>query len=134
MAAMEGPGSVEEVAGQLRTALESGDLSGFGELLDPAVRWGPPGDPSPPCQSRQQVLDWYQRGRSKGAQAAVSELTVLGDRVVVGLVLAGTEAAQERGGRALRWQVYTVRNGRVVDIVGFELRSEAVDWAAAPAT
>jgi len=131
---MEGPGSVEEVAGQLRTALESGDLSGFGELLDPAVRWGPPGDPSPPCQSRQQVLDWYQRGRSKGAQAAVSELTVLGDRVVVGLVLAGTEAAQERGGRALRWQVYTVRNGRVVDIVGFELRSEAVDWAAAPAT
>ena len=39
--------SVARVARQVRTALESADLTTFSDLLDPNVRWGPPGDESP---------------------------------------------------------------------------------------
>ncbi|MGO9342580.1 MAG: nuclear transport factor 2 family protein [Acidimicrobiales bacterium] len=125
--------SLKEIARQLRSALESADLSAFSGLLDPKVRWGPPGDQSPPCQSREQVLAWYERAKDRGVSAKVSESTVVGDRIIVGLVVAGSDAAQQRGGEALRWQVFTMRNGRVVEIVGFDLRSEAVEWAGAHA-
>src|SRR6516162_3046421 len=54
---------VERLAGRVRLALEAADLDAYAELLDPGVRWGPPGDPVPPCQNRAQVLAWYQRGR-----------------------------------------------------------------------
>ena len=126
--------SMQGLAKQVRAALESTDLSAFSDLLDPNVRWGPPGDQSPPCQSREQVLTWYQRGRDRGTTAEVSEVTVLGDRIIVGLVVAGSPAARERGGQALRWQVLTVRNGRVVEIVGFDQRNKAAEWAAVPAS
>jgi ketosteroid isomerase-like protein len=116
----------ETVARQVRTALESADLSAFGDLLDPDVRWGAPDAKVPSCQNRAQVLAWYKRGREAGTRATVSEVTVLGDRLVVGLAVGGTRGAQERGGVALRWQVLTVKGGRIVDIVGFDDRSEAV--------
>jgi hypothetical protein len=122
--------SMERVARQVRIALETADLSAFGDILDPNVRWGAPGAP---CQSREQVVSWYQRGEDVGARARVSETTVFGDRILFGLVVAGTRAARERGGKATRWQVLTVKDGRVVDIVGFEQRSGAVAHAAVPA-
>jgi hypothetical protein len=73
-------------------------------------------------------------GSPRCASAQVSEIETLGDQILVGLVLAGTQPAGERGGHATRWQLLTVRKGRVVDIVGFDQRSEAVAFAeAAPA-
>ena len=42
--------------------------------------------------------------------------------------LRGTEDAQERGGTALRYQVLTVRDGRIVDIVGFDDKTEALSY------
>jgi len=125
----ESPDSVAGIARQLRIALESADLTEFSHLLDPQVRWGSPGDPSPSCQSRQQVLAWYERGRDAGMRASVADLEIVGGRILVELVFTGTNGARERGGRARRWQVYTVRDGRIVDIVGFDLRGEAVDFA-----
>lgn len=121
--------STERVARQVRRALQAADLAGFSDLLDPKVRWGPPGDHSPPCKNRQQVLAWYQRGKESGATAQVSEVTVLADRILVGLIVTGTRAARERGGNATRWQVLTVRDGLVVEIVGFDQRMEAVSFA-----
>ncbi len=125
----DSPDSVAGIADQLRVALGPADLSEFAHLLDPEVRWGSPGDPSPSCQSRQQVLAWYERGRDSGMRARVADLEILGDRILVKLVLTGTDDARERGGRAIRWQVYTVRDGRIVDIVGFDQRGEATDYA-----
>jgi len=122
-------GPLEELARKLRGALETGDLSFLGELLDPEVHWGPPGDPSPPCQTREQVIAWYERAKQSGASARVSEVTVLGDRILVGLVVVGTNESRSRGGHAARWQLLTVRDGRVVDIVGFEQKAEAAAWA-----
>jgi ketosteroid isomerase-like protein len=122
----------EEVARQVRTALEAAELTAFSDLLHPDVRWGPPDDPTPPCRNREQVLAWYRRGQESGARARVSEVVVVGDRILVGLVVRGTGAARERGGQATRWQVLTVRAGQVVDIVGYDQRSEAVARARSP--
>lgn len=127
----EPPASTEEVAAQVKVALAAADLSAFARLLDPGVRWGPPGDPSPPCQSREQVLAWYRRGRQDGLGAEVTGVEVLGDQILVGMVVSGSQTARARGGRAIRWQVLTVRNGLVTDIVGFEQRSEGLAYAAA---
>jgi ketosteroid isomerase-like protein len=121
------------LAGAVRAALGSGDLEAYADLLAPDVRWGPPGDPSPPCTSRRQVLAWYQRARASGAGARVTEVTVVGDRLLVGLVVSGTEAARGRGGQATRYQVLTVRDGRVAAIVGFDQRREALAHLGIPA-
>jgi hypothetical protein len=74
------------------------------------------------------VLAWYERGREAGTRAQVSETTVVGDQILVGLVVSNAGDAAGLGGQATRWQVLTVIDGRVADIVGFEQRSEAAAW------
>lgn len=128
----ENPESMEQLACQVKVALETADLATFSHLLDANVRWGPPGDTTPPCQNREQVLAWYQRGRASGTTATVSEITVVGDRLHVGLLVANTEKSRNRGSAALRWQLLTVRGGLVSEIVGFDRRDEAEAYAAAP--
>ena len=123
---------ISYLAAQIAAALESADLSAFRDLLDPAVRWGPPGSPAPPCQSREQVLTWYRRGRAAGTRASVTE-------TVVGMTVTGrpsgesesgeSESGEGESGDQDRWQVLTVRDGRVTDIVGFGDRDEAAAWA-----
>ena len=120
--------AAQRIAQQVKMALEAADLAAFSDLLDPNVRWRP-GDPSPPCQNRDQVLAWYRRGRQAGIRARVSETVVLADRILVGLKVLGNQATTESGGEADRWQVLTVRAGRVVDIVGFDERTEAASHA-----
>ncbi|MGA2527835.1 MAG: nuclear transport factor 2 family protein [Acidimicrobiales bacterium] len=119
---------LEELARKVKLALQAADLSLFAEFLDPHVHWGPPGDPSPPCQNRDQVIAWYERAKSSGMNAQVGAVTVVADRVLVELVVSGTDKARRRTGQA-RWQVLAVRDGRVVDIVGFDQKDEAVAWA-----
>lgn len=126
--------SVEDVARQVRVALESADLSAFSELLDPDVRWGAPGAGTPACRNRSQVLAWYQRGRDAGTRADVTDVEVHGERILVSLTVRGTSEASARGGAALRWQVLTVSGGRIVDIVGFDDRSEASTAAGVTTT
>ena len=100
----------------------------FAELLDPAVTWGAPGSRNPSCKNRNQVLAWYQRGRDAGIRGSVFDVEVLGDRLLVSMSVRGTENANERGGAALRFQVLTVRSGKVVDIVGFDDKTEALAY------
>jgi hypothetical protein len=118
--------AMEAMAQQVRLALDAADVSAFSALLDPDVHWGAPDAVRPSCMNRDQVLAWYQRGRDSGTRASVSEVEVFGDRLLVSLVVRGNEAAVERGGAALRWQVLTVRSGRVIDIVGYDDRTDAV--------
>ena len=131
---VNGPADVvERLAGRVRLALEAADLDAYADLLDPGVRWGPPGDPVPPCQNRAQVLAWYQRGRAAGARARVTETLVSRDRILVGLKVTGRPAIGA-GDETDRWQVLTVRDGRITAIAGFEERDEAAAWAGlAPA-
>jgi len=113
------------LAAQIRDALAAADLDAYARLLHPEVRWGAPGDPSPPCQTRAQVLAWYRNGRSAGMRAHVTETVVGGDKILVGLRVSGSEAAMTAGEETDRWQVLTVRDGLVADIRGFDDRDEA---------
>lgn len=125
--------STERLAHRVRLAYEAADLAAFAEILAPLVTWGPPGEKRPPCRTREEVLEWYGRAESSGVRAQVSEVSVLGDRILVGLVLSGYGPAGSREGRALRWQLLTVEEGLVVDIVGFENRPDALAWASGTA-
>ena len=111
------------LAGLVRHALEEADLETYADLLAADVRWGPPGDPSPPCQSRQQVLAWYQHGRDAGIRAKVTETVVTGDRILVGLKVTGAD------GETDRWQVLTVGGGQITSITGYDNRDEAAATA-----
>jgi hypothetical protein len=113
------------LAATVKVALEAADLTAYADLLDPDVTWGPPGQRVPTCRNRKQVLSWYQRGRDSGVRAEVGEVTVYGDRLLVGLMVEGPPADRQAD-PAERWQILTVRDGRVVDIVGFESRLEAL--------
>jgi ketosteroid isomerase-like protein len=121
---------MDEIAALVRNALAAEDLSAFTELLDPAVTWGAPGSRNPSCKNRNQVLTWYQRGRDAGVRGSVYDVEVLGDRLLVSMGVRGTENARERGGAALRFQVLTVRSGKVVNIVGFDDKTEALSYVS----
>lgn len=122
---------MEAIAERIKIALDTSDLSAFQDLLDPDVTWGPPHAKEPSCKNRDQVLSWYERGKASGVEGRVSGVEILGECVLLGLVVRGTEAAQERGGAAMRWQVDTVRDGRVIEIVGFDDHDEAITYAEA---
>jgi len=116
----------DELAARVKQAFGAGDASAFAELLDPNVTWGAPGARNPTCKNRSQVLNWYQRAQESGVNGSAFDVEVVGDRLLVSLTVRGTEGARERGGTALRFQVLTVRDGRIVDIVGFDDRAEAL--------
>ncbi len=119
-------GTLDELAEQVRKALVAEDMSAFAELLDPNVTWGAPGARNPTCRNRNQVLSWYQRAQEGGVRGSVFDIDVLGDRLLLSLSVQGSEGARERGGTTLRFQVLTVRNGRIVDIVGFDDKADAL--------
>jgi ketosteroid isomerase-like protein len=119
------PSTLSDIASRVRAALESADLARFRDLLDPSATWGPPDDPASGCHNRDEVLAWYQRARDEGVRATVTEVTVGAGTLLVGLNVTGSPAAADQGGEAERWQVLTLRGGRVTDIRGFDDRDEA---------
>jgi hypothetical protein len=130
-AAASGPAGL---AGRVRSALESGDLDAIRDLLDPGARWGAPEGPGDfDCRNRDQVMAWWGRARAAGARAAVTEVSAGAGALLVGLEVTGTPAAQEAGGAVGRWQVLTVRGGRIADIRGFDNRAAAAARAGLPA-
>jgi ketosteroid isomerase-like protein len=57
---------------------------------------------------------------------------VSGDKILVGLAVTGTRDGTRTGrgtGETSRWQVLTVRDGRIAAIEGFDDRDEAAAWA-----
>ena len=119
---------MDEVATLVRKALAAEDVSAYSELLDPDVTWGAPGAHSPSCKNRNQVLTWYEQGRARGVRGSVFDVEVLGDRLLVSMSVRGTDDARERGGAALRYQVMKVRDGRIVDIAGFDDKEDALAY------
>jgi RimJ/RimL family protein N-acetyltransferase len=120
--------AMNQMAAQVRSALDAANLDAYAGLLDPGVRWGSPGEPVPPCRSRAQVLAWYRRGRGAGARGRVTETVVIDDKILIGLRVIQATAAHART-ESDRWQVLTVREGRITDIAGFGDRDEAAAWA-----
>jgi ketosteroid isomerase-like protein len=123
---MTEPESTEQVAARIEVALAANDVNAMADLLDPNVRWGAPDDPTPSCQNRRQVLEWFQRGRDAGVHARVTEVSAHGHHVLVRLQVSGNPTAEAEGSAVERWQVMAVDGGRVVDIRAFDARSEAL--------
>ena len=122
----EGIESIEDIAQSLKLALESANLTAFGDLLSKDVTWGPPESASPPCRNREQVLRWYENGKFAGVRAVVREIIIVEPRVMVELDLGDPD--QPEVGRTSRWQIFTVERGHITDIVGFDSRSDALEW------
>jgi hypothetical protein len=118
--------TAERIAGPVRRALESADVDAFGQLLSPNVQWGAPGDTSPSCRNRQQVLTWYQKGRAAGIRAEVTELVVSDQRLLVALQFGANGVPEQR------WQVLMVDAEGVCDIRGYEDRASAAAAAGLP--
>src|SRR5207237_291634 len=104
--------SPKDLADKVRGALDSGDLDAMSALLHPNAKWGAPDDDKPSCQNRSQVLGWYQQARDSGMRARVTEVAVGGDKILVGLKVAGRSAEDDVDGEADRWQVMTVVDGK----------------------
>jgi len=113
--------TISAVAAHVRAALDSANLERFAELLDPNVTWGAPGDPSPSCQSRQQVLAWYDRGKAAGRRAQVLSVTIHRDKILVAMTVTSTAGDAPVD----RWQVLTVAGGRITDIRGYDDEADA---------
>lgn len=107
------------IAEQVRGALDSADPADFAALLHPHVTWGAPGDPSPPCQNRDQVLAWYRHGAADGRRAHVLDVATIGDKILIKMTVT-PRPGHDSGQDHLRWQVLTVSNGLVVDIRGYD--------------
>ena len=126
-------GQSADLTERVRLALESGDLDAIRDLLDPGARWGAPEGPcDADCQNRDQVLAWWASARAAGARAVLTEVTAGAGTLLVGLEVTGTPTGRQAGGAAQRWQVLTLRGGRVVDIRGFDDRAAAAGRAGVP--
>ncbi len=125
------PWTAETIAEPVRAALESADLETMGSLLSPNATWGAPGQEPPTCRNRQQILKWYGNGRAFGARATVTELTVVGDRLLVGLAIT-SGPDPEHALSPERWQILTVAADGVSDIRGYESRPEAAEAVGLP--
>jgi ketosteroid isomerase-like protein len=121
--------TAEEIGERVRAALNAADLSVVQDLLDADVQWGPPGDQDSGCHNRVEVLEWFQRALQSGVRAQVSELVVKDGKLLIGLRIRGRAAGPDQDER---WQVMTLRAGRIVDIRGFEERTAAAAFAGMP--
>ena len=122
--------TMETLATKVRDAMESADLMAIGELLAPDARWGAPEQEVPTCRNARQILEWYEVARDNGVRADVTELDVVGDRLVVGLKIRANSGGPANPSDGVRWQVLTVENGRIAEIRGYETRGEANEFAA----
>jgi hypothetical protein len=113
------PFTAATIAERVRAALEAADLERMAELLSPDVHWGAPGDATPPCRNREQVMRWYSKGRAVGRRGTVTALEVHANALLVGLRL---DAGEER------WQVLRVGPDGINDIRGFEDRENAAAY------
>jgi ketosteroid isomerase-like protein len=121
--------SITELVDLVRSALTEGDLEAYQDLLAPNAHWGAADEPEWGCHNRNQILAWYQAAQGEGIRAEVNEVVPGPDSLLVGVTVSGTAAAEDAGGSASRWQVMTVRDGRITDIAGFDNRADAANRA-----
>ena len=108
------------IADEVRTAYESRDLAALGPLLAEEVTWGDPGTPGA-CHCRDEVLAAFGRLKEAGVAAELLSVRDGPGGVVVHLGLAGGQ----------RWQALSVRDGRIVEIRGYDDASSAQEAVGA---
>ncbi len=114
-----------ELARQGFDAVARGDLRALNELFDPDVRWHG-GDPTAAgaCQNREQALEFIRQATGSGRVGELVEVIGVGEQVVAVMRPQG-------GGAALRANLTTFRDGRVVEMVAYESPEAALAAARA---
>lgn len=121
--------TMEMLVGEIRQAMETADLDAMAVLLAPDARWGAPEQEVPTCQNATQILAWYEMARDNGLRAEVVETFIITHNIVVAFKILATREGTPPSGDALRWQVLSVKDGRVAEIRGYDTRREATDFA-----
>jgi ketosteroid isomerase-like protein len=107
-------------------ALRRGDFEAAAELLDPDVRWQGLREDWV-CHGREEVIDRFRWGREQRREIDVLEFTRGGDQVVLGA--RGPNIGLEEEPLGQIFNVFVLRDGRIVRIDDYRGRSEALEAA-----
>jgi hypothetical protein len=121
--------TMEMLAARVRYAMEAIDLDEMARLLAPDARWGAPEQEVPTCRNAIEILSWYEMARANGIRADITEVTVVGENIVIGLIILAPAVGKKKAKDQERWQVLSVRDGRIAEIRGYQRRGEAQRFA-----
>jgi ketosteroid isomerase-like protein len=118
----------------IRTAYDAysrGDITAMLEFVDAELEWtylDPSlADPQPQvCHGRGELETSLQRQAERGLTSQLEEVIANGDRVVVGVRTPGIDAFRMRQAQDRNYDVFTVRDGRVVAMRDCRDRDEAL--------
>jgi ketosteroid isomerase-like protein len=108
------------IAEQIRSAFAARELGVFGALLADDARWGDD------CRSRRDVVATFERLLGDGVTGDVAE-TATGRGGVVCRLDVHWPAGSDSNRRATVFQAYFVRDGRIVEIRGYDDRESALE-------
>jgi ketosteroid isomerase-like protein len=112
-------------------AYARGDLAAMLEVVDPDLEWtylDPSlADPQPQvCHGRHELESALARQAGRGLQAQLEEAVGHGDRVMVVVRTPGVDAYRVRQADDRNYDVFTVRDGRIVALRACHDRQEAL--------
>src|SRR6266496_4330629 len=112
-------------------AYARGDLTTMLEVVDPDLEWTylDPGleDPQPEvCHGRHELQSALQRQAEQGLRAQLEEVVGRGDRVMVVVRTPGVDAYRVRQADDRNYDVFTLREGRIVALRACHDRQEAL--------
>lgn len=111
-----------------------GDLAAVLDLVDPDLEWTyldpAEADPQPQvCHGRHELEHALERQRRQGLRSVVEEVIGHGDKVMVVTHTPGLDALRARQADDRNFDVFTMRDGRVVALRAFRDRTEALAFA-----
>ncbi len=112
-------------------AYARGDLAAMLEVVDPELEWTylDPSleDPQPQvCHGRHELQSALQRQAERGLRAQLEEVVGRGDRVMVVVRTPGVDAYRVRQADDRNYDVFTLREGRIVALRACHDRQEAL--------
>ncbi len=112
-------------------AYARGDLAAMLEVVDPELEWtylDPTlEDPQPQvCHGRHELESALARQARRGLRAQLEEAVGHGDRVMVAVRTPGIDAHRVRPANDRNYDVFTVRDGRIVALHACHDRQEAL--------
>jgi len=112
-------------------AYARGDLAAMLEVVDPGLEWtylDPTlEDPQPQvCHGRHELESALARQARRGLRAQLEEAVGHGDRVMVAVRTPGIDAHRVRPANDRNYDVFTVRDGRIVALHACHDRQEAL--------
>jgi ketosteroid isomerase-like protein len=123
--------SIVELVRRGWEAAALGDIEGVSELLAPDVRWHAAGDDRGGCNNRPEALAYMRAAVARGVRVELLEARQAGEDRVVAL-LQRTTTGGDGDIPPPHGEIFTFRDGKVVDMAVFATAQEALEAAGAP--